>query len=224
MPLAAVVSAPARMSGAEFRSFQERRPDHERWELVGGVPVMMTPPLMEHNRIATNLENLLNAALRDHDPARIAVQRAGIEAPWPDAIVAELGKGGEYRPEPDVAVVNYDEAVGGARFTSVAYLLAEVISATDEDLTPHGAARWIDVKVRLYQSHAPCEAILLVEQEQVHVTLFARGPQGWQRQDLTGMDDAVDLPSMGLSCTVGDLYADTRWSPRSTQARRLSGA
>jgi hypothetical protein len=31
-----------RMSGERFRLFQEGRPDHERWELVGGVPMMMT--------------------------------------------------------------------------------------------------------------------------------------------------------------------------------------
>jgi len=28
----------------EFRAFQNRRPDHERWELLVGVPMMMTPP------------------------------------------------------------------------------------------------------------------------------------------------------------------------------------
>jgi Uma2 family endonuclease len=51
------------MSGAEFRAFQARRPDHERWELLGGVAMMMTPPTIAHNQIASNLERLLNAAL-----------------------------------------------------------------------------------------------------------------------------------------------------------------
>ena len=106
------------MSGAEFRSFQEKRPDHERWELIGGLPVMMTPPFMEHNRIASNLENLLNAALREHDATRMAVQRPGIECEWPDAVVTQLGKRGDYRPEPDVAVVSYDDVVAGKRFTA----------------------------------------------------------------------------------------------------------
>jgi Uma2 family endonuclease len=76
-----------RMSGAEFRSFQERRPDRERWELVAGVPVMIIPPTIAHNRIASNLERLLNDALDLHDPSRMAVQRPGIE----------LGSG-DYRP------------------------------------------------------------------------------------------------------------------------------
>lgn len=95
-----------RMSGPEFRAFQEGRPDHERWELIEGVPVMMTPPLMEHNVIATNLQNLLNAALREHDETRYAAQRPGIEFPWPTPILAEMEKNGDYKSEPDVAVVD----------------------------------------------------------------------------------------------------------------------
>jgi hypothetical protein len=41
----------------------------EHWELIEGVPMMMTPPNRRHQRIASNLESLLNAALRRHDPA-----------------------------------------------------------------------------------------------------------------------------------------------------------
>ena len=63
-----------RMTGAQFRSFQETRPDHERWELVKGVPIMMVPPTISHQRIAGNLERLLNDALAKHDPTRLAVQ------------------------------------------------------------------------------------------------------------------------------------------------------
>ena len=46
MSLAIARSSPVRMSGTEFRSFQTKRPDHERWELIEGVPVMMTPPFV----------------------------------------------------------------------------------------------------------------------------------------------------------------------------------
>ena len=52
-----------RMSASEFRAFEAGRPEHERWELIAGVPVMMVPPLLVHNRIADNLTRLLNAAL-----------------------------------------------------------------------------------------------------------------------------------------------------------------
>jgi hypothetical protein len=113
-----------RMSGSEFRSFQERRPDRERWELVAGVPMMMTPPTIAHNRIASNLERLLNDALDLHDPSRMAARRPGIE----------LGSG-DYRPEPDIGVIDadYDE---NQRFVARAYLLAEIVSGSDDVPVP----------------------------------------------------------------------------------------
>lgn len=40
------------MSGPEFRAFQDRRPDYERWELLRGFPMMMTPPTIAHNRMS----------------------------------------------------------------------------------------------------------------------------------------------------------------------------
>jgi Uma2 family endonuclease len=202
------------MSGEAFRSFQEGRPDHERWELIEGVPVMMVPPLMEHNLIASNLANLLNAALLAYDPKWIAIQRPGVEFDWPAATLAQLERTGAYRPEPDVAVVDYHVAIAGERFTDTVYLLAEVISSTDEDLTPSSREPWIAVKTRLYQAHRACDAILLIEQDQVAITVHLRTADGWRRQKLTDLDAALLVPSVGLSCTVGDVYADTRWRPR----------
>ena len=84
-----------RMSAAEFREFEARRPERERWELIAGIPKMMVPPTIAHNRIAGNLERLLNDALGAHDPTRLATQRLGVEL-----------ASGNYKPEPDVAVID----------------------------------------------------------------------------------------------------------------------
>ena len=67
------------MSGGEFRLFQDGRPDRERWELIGGVPIMMAPATVVHNSIADNLCALLNRALKQHRPSIRAVSRFGIE-------------------------------------------------------------------------------------------------------------------------------------------------
>src|SRR5262249_45901890 len=67
-----------RMSAAEFRAFQERRPNHERWELIAGIPMMMVPPTVAHNRIAGNLERLLNDPLTAQDATRLASQHLGV--------------------------------------------------------------------------------------------------------------------------------------------------
>src|SRR5580692_7792068 len=124
----------SRMSAGEFRAFQARRPDHERWELVGGVAMMMTPPTIAHNQIASNLERRLNEGLGHHAPSLLATQRPGLD----------LGEG-DYKPEPDVGIIDADYDAG-QRFVDKAYLLAEVVSDTDEVIVPGTDRRWIDVK------------------------------------------------------------------------------
>jgi Uma2 family endonuclease len=190
------------MTGAEFRAFQETRPDHERWELVSGVPMMMTPPTIAHNRIAGNLERLLNDALDRHDPSRLATQRPGIE----------LGSVA-YRPEPDVGVIDANY-VAGQCFVERAYLLAEIVSPTDEFPVPGTAGRWIDVKRQIYLAHEACEALLMIEQDRIEVRLDARMRDGWQSSEFRDPTAELVLPTFGLRCRVADLYQGTPLQPR----------
>lgn len=39
----------------QFHTFRDERPEKEKWELIGGTPVMMPPPTLVHQRIAKNL-------------------------------------------------------------------------------------------------------------------------------------------------------------------------
>ena len=191
-----------RMSGEKFRAFQQRRPEHERWELIAGVPMMMPPPTMVHNLIASNLQFALNGALARHDPTRIAVQRNGIE----------LGTG-DYRPEPDVAVV--DAGFDAERsFVDRCYLLAEIVSSSDLVQFPETRRPWIEVKRDLYMKHTPCEAVFVIQQSWIEVHLDVRTEQGWRSETLKGADAELVLPSFGLHCQLGDLYAGTPLRPR----------
>jgi Uma2 family endonuclease len=191
-----------RMSGSEFRAFQERRPDRERWELVAGVPMMMTPPTITHNRIASNLERLLNSALDLHDSSRIAVQRPGIE----------LGSG-DYRPEPDVGVIdaNYGE---NQRFVERAYLLAEIVSGSDDVPVPGTQERWIDVKREIYLAREPCEALLIVQQGRIEAQVDIKTESGWTTAKMSGPSAELNLPKFGLKCSLGELYKGTPHQPR----------
>jgi Uma2 family endonuclease len=193
-----------RLSGPEFRSFQETRPDHERWELIEGAAVMMAPPTIVHNRIAGNLERLLNDALATHNPARFANQRVGVELG--DAALAGLGD--RYRPEPDVVVLDakYDP---GQRFVDCAYLLAEIVSDTDNETVSGMKEPWIAVKRRLYLAHSPCETVIMIEPGRVEVRIDLRTAQGWTFDRLTHLGDKLRIPSCGLECLVGDLYERT---------------
>jgi hypothetical protein len=79
MPTGAVPVPPLqRMTGTQFRSFQETCPDHERWEMAKGADDVV-PPTIAHQRIADNLTRLLNDAPAKHNPARIAVSASGVE-------------------------------------------------------------------------------------------------------------------------------------------------
>ena len=187
----------SRMSASEFRSFQARRPDHERWELVGGVAMMMTPPTIAHNQIASNLERLLNDALARHAPAWLAAQRPGLD----------LGTG-DFRPEPDVGVIDADYDPG-QRFVDKAYLLAEVISDTDEVILPGTDRRWIEVKRELYRAHPHCLAVLVIAQDRMEVALDLKVDGRWMSNLLQSGETKLSLRDFGLTCRVADLYDRT---------------
>ena len=71
---------PPRMSIELFRAFYATRPDEEHWQLIDGVAIMMTPPTVAHQCIATNLQLLLHTALETHAPTLSALQRLGVDA------------------------------------------------------------------------------------------------------------------------------------------------
>ena len=70
-----------RMTGAQFRSFQETRADHERWELVKGIPIMMLPPTISHQRIADNLKEAENYFLVGSEASEFLALAANLVAP-----------------------------------------------------------------------------------------------------------------------------------------------
>jgi Uma2 family endonuclease len=190
-----------RMSAERFRAFQDGRPDHERWELIAGVPMMMTPPTLAHNHIAWNLQRLLNNALAAHDPSRLATQRLGVEL-----------ASGDYRPEPDVGVIDIDYEAN-QRFVNRAYLLAEIVSDTDEVSVPGTDKTWIDIKREIYLKHPTCEAVLIIKQDKMEVRVDVKADKGWSSQKL-GPADTLRLPGFGLTCAVADLYEGTPLQPR----------
>lgn len=195
----AVAERLGRMSPEEFREFYDGRPEEERWELYDGGPVqMMTPPFPAHNRIGSNLERLLNEALAAHDPARLAYQRLGVELP----------EAGSYRPEPDIVVIDAD-IPSDQRFIDRVYLLAEIISSTDRERVPGSRQTRINAKRSIYRQHASCEAVLVVEQDRIEVLVELRTAEGWTSKRLVDRDDVLALPTFGLRCRVGDVYANT---------------
>ncbi len=65
----------------QFIDFLRTRPDEERWQLVDGLAMMMVPPSFVHQRIVTNFEALLNAALKANRPDLFAYGNVGLRIP-----------------------------------------------------------------------------------------------------------------------------------------------
>jgi Uma2 family endonuclease len=183
------------LSIAAFRAWLESRPDEEHWELIAGVPTMMAPATKAHQRIASNLERLLNDVLEVRRPELCAYQRVGLNL----APVAP-----DYDPEPDVVVVDADEP-GDERYSDRFYLAAEVVSQSDR--------RTVDSKREIYQRHPDCRCVLVIRQDQFDVSVAVL-TDGWTERRLTDPTDPLILKEFGLRCTLADLYRGTKLQPR----------
>lgn len=189
---------PPRMSLELFRAFVERRPDEEHWELIDGVAMMMAPPTVAHQKIASNLQRLLENALEHHAPSMTALPSIGLN----------LGPAVEdYDPEPDVVVIDSDitEKVG-ERYVGRFYLVADIVSSSDRPI--------IENKRAVYKLHDACKCILTVQQERFEVRIDLRRGVGWTESILNSPDDLIALADFGLRCKVSDLYRGTSLAPR----------
>jgi len=179
-----------------FRAWLESRPDEEHWELIGGVIMMMAPATHDHQRIASNLERLLNDALETHRPELTAYQRVGLNL----APVAP-----DYDPEPDVAVISSDEK-GDIRYSDRFFLAVEIVSRSDRAT--------VESKRDVYKRHPDCRCVLVIEQYRIEVSAWLLGDHGWSEQRLTEPTDELLLEEFGLRCTLADLYRGTVLQPR----------
>ena len=178
----------------EFMAFLEARPDGEHWDLIEGVAVMMATPNYAHQRIVSNLCQLLNSAFAARNLDLFAYFDVGVRSP--DVR--------NFQPEPDVAVV--PGVAGYDPYSERFQLVAEVLSPTNR-------RQEIDLKLRRY-----CEAphnlySLVIEPREFLVEIYARRA-AWQATILTNADDAIEMPEFGLSCRVADLYVGTPIDPR----------
>lgn len=120
-------------------------------------------------------------------------------------------------PYLDVAIIDADYEPD-QRFVDRAYLLAEIVSATDGTCVPDTETKWIDVKRTIYLAHAACEAVLIIEQDRMEVRLDVKSPSGWNSQTLGAADD-LKRPAFGLRCAVTDIYEGTPLRPRRGRQR-----
>ena len=183
----------------QFHAFRDERPKEEKWELIDGVPMMMPPPTLVHQRIAANLDRLLNARLERSRPEWRSDREVGVMVEGDD----------KYNPEPDVTVIDTSVALGQiyvARF----YLVAEVLS--DSDKRPV-----LEAKLRYYQDHEHTRCVLLVHQDRIGAEQYDRVGGSWSRLPLENPQEELTFPDIGTVGRLGDLY---RFTPLDPFARR----
>jgi Uma2 family endonuclease len=188
------VNAPARpLSGTmdvdEFMGFLEMRPKEERWHLIEGRAVMMSPPSLAHQRIALNLCELLNRGFLAQGSDLYAYHEIAIRLP---GVV-------NFQPEPDVVV-----APGTASYE----LYTEHFRLIGEILSPSNTRREIDLKLRRYREAPDNLYAVVIEPRELRVEVHAKS-RNWQPATLQAADDLIDMPELGLQCRVADLYRGT---------------
>jgi Uma2 family endonuclease len=193
------VNVPARpLSGTmdvdEFMGFLEMRPKEERWHLIEGCAVMMSPPSLAHQRIALNLCDLLNRGFAAQGSALYAYHEIAIRVP---GVV-------NFQPEPDVAVA--PGTSGYELYTDDFRLIAEILS-------PSNTRREIDLKLRRYRETPHNLYAVVIEPRELFVEIHANS-RNWQPAILKAADDAIDMPELGLRCRVADLYPGTPLDPQ----------
>ena len=178
-----------KFSVEEFLALTETRPQEERWQLIDGVAMMMPPPTLVHQRIASNLARALNDRLEMVRPELYAFQEVGLIVPE-----AEL-----FRPEADVAIL--DAMADYEAYANRFYFVAEILSDSNTD-------KDIAVKRQRYLQHPDNLYFVLIDQKQVRAELMAR-TKGWQPVVLEGLAAVLDLPEFGFRQPLSALYRGT---------------
>jgi len=193
------VNAPAPLSGSmdvdEFMAFMETRPKGEHWDLIEGVAVMMAPASYAHQRIASNLCNLLNSAFAARHLDLYAYFDVGVRSPGVR----------NFQPQPDVAVV---PGVAGFDYYSECFQLAA------EVLSPSNTRVEIDLKLRRYREAPDNLYAVVIDPREFMVETYSKS-RNWEPVIFKHPDDPIEMPEFGLRCVVADLYRGTPLVSRS---------
>ena len=158
--------------------------------------MMMPPPTLMHQRIAANLDRLLNAHLEKVKPDWRADREVGV---W-------LKGDEKYNPEPDVTVIDAAIALGQI-YVQRFYFVAEVLSESDR-------REVLEAKLAYFRQHEHNRCVLFVRQDRIGADQHARlGDGAWQSQTLSAPDAPLTFPAIGLVGRLGDLYKFTPLDP-----------
>jgi Uma2 family endonuclease len=181
------------MTVEEFYGFTDTRPDEEKWELIDGEPVLNASPSPTHQLIVKNL--LFALTLRERQLA----------ATW--TILPGLGVrvSQTNRPEPDVLIIPH----AGPSLDPQGRDASEVIVAF-EILSPSTEQRDLRWKRAAYTGLTSLTHYVVIAQDVIEVVVFARDA-GFAERRIRSLGESLDLPSLGVSVPLSEIYHDLEW-------------
>jgi Uma2 family endonuclease len=179
------------MTVEEFLTFADTLTEDGKWELIEGAPLMNASPSLHHQVIALNLAAALKTALLQEPRPWMAALGIGVRISDTSLI------------EPDVfirprLVVGSD---GSAQQCDDIIVAFEILSPATADRD----WRW---KRKAYTALPSLMHYVVIAQDAVEAFVFSRA-NGFAEQWLTGADASIDLPAIGVSLKLCDLYHDT---------------
>lgn len=180
------------MSLDDFEELLLDKPDHEKWELIGGRVIRgMVGARWEHKQIVLNLV----LALNNHFRAQKSVCRAFDETFWLKERTLDLGT------FPDVMVF-CRKLMEGATSIHDPVALFEVLSGGTQKRDRY--EKWA-----LYQKLPSLQHYVLVERDRPYIDIFSRQDQEWAGyRALEGFDKALYLPAIEFEMPMADVYRD----------------
>jgi Uma2 family endonuclease len=177
----------------EFFAWQETQT--ERYELVDGFPLrLMAGARNVHDDIVVNVLAELRNQLRG----------TGCR-PFTGDGSAET-KPGQIR-RPDIGVDCGRRDPNGLKASSPR-LIAEVLSPTTRDFDTIS-------KLDEYKTIATLDRILIVEPNAPEVVVWGRdADRMWRKSLYTGLDSRIDMPEIGVTLALADIYDGVEFPPR----------
>jgi len=173
-----------RMTAAEF--FDWDPGDDGRYELVDGVPVMMTGAKNRHGHIVVNALGELRDKLRG-SRCRAFMSDTSVLIP----------NGNVRRPDAGVVCGPSND---NAMHADQPRLVIEVLSPSTRELDMFG-------KCDEYKTIESLTHIVLVEPNQPQAMHFWRAEdRGWCHQAYQGLEAAIEFPDLQITISLGDLY------------------
>jgi Uma2 family endonuclease len=175
------------MTVEDFYAFTDTRPDEEKWELIDREPVLNASPARVHQQIVGNLLYLLGRLEREMPRSWEAIPGIGV-------LLSNTR-----RPEPDGLIRPRSAPTG--RDCDDANVAFEVLSPSTKDRD----LRW---KRTAYAELPSLTHYVVIAQDAVDVVVFARAAGFGEHRSRTPRE-SVELPSLGVSLTLADIYRGT---------------